>query len=197
MFLLLRIILFFFDVDNNRVQVTMTLDPAVAWPMLLALQPFVAHCPTGVLCCHLQSTVDMLLAMINRWHIPLQVPCVQLLQLLVDRCQSTPLCVLPVISKIIVELFRVEVFLQAGSSDITGVTVSDPTGPVVGALRRTLRALATTLRQRYRQTWEDTLTDVGLVPTDHEGKGAQQKTKVDEKWTKTLVQCADRLVGGN
>ena len=172
----------------------MTLDPTAAWPLLLALQPFVAHCSPGVLYCHLQSTVDMLLAMINRWHTPLQVVCVQLLCQLVDRCQSLPLGALPLLPKIIVELFRVEIFLLAGSSDITGVTVSDPSGPVVSALRQALRALATLLRCRYPLTWEDTLKEVGLDPTDHKNEDARQ-TKADEEWNKTLVQCADRLVG--
>ena len=86
-----------------------------------------------------------------------------------------------------------ELFLQAGSSDITGVTVSDPSGRVVGALRSEMRALSTVFREQYPRVWEDALKDVGVVSAD--GDASSQLTKTDKEWRKTLVKCADRLVG--
>lgn len=172
----------------------MTLDPVTAWPSLLALQPFVVHCPPAVLCCHLQSTVDTLLSLINRWHVPLQVTCFQLLRLLIDRCRSAPTCLQSVLPKVVVELFRVELFLQSGSSDITGVTVEDPSGRVVGALRVEMRALSAVFRRQYARVWEATLKDVGM------GGGASGQddtschaTKADEEWMKKLDKVVEQL----
>ena len=171
----------------------MTLDPTTAWPTLLALQPFVAHCPRAVLCCHLQPTVDTLLSIINRWHTPLQVACLQLLRLLIDRCQSAPSCLQPVLPKVVVELFRVELFLQAGSSDITGVTVEDPSGRVVGALRAEMRALCAVFRRQYARIWEATLKDVGVGCTVGRDDMSCQLTKADEEWMKKLDKVVEQL----
>ena len=55
-------------------QVSLSLDPFASWPMLLALEPFLSFgCPVAVLRCQLFPLVDALLALVNRWHAPVQV----------------------------------------------------------------------------------------------------------------------------
>ena len=127
-----------------------SLDPAAAWPTLLALRPFVAGgCPAGVLRCQAQPLAEALLALANRWHAPATLLCFQLLSALCWRCfragdsdddDSGSGAHRALAAIVLTEVARVRLFLAAGQADLTGATaVAD--APVVRALQVELDAI--------------------------------------------------------
>jgi hypothetical protein len=124
-----------------------SLDPYVAWPTLLALRPFVAQgCPVGVLRCQAQPLVEALLALVNRWHLPVAVLCLQLLRALCWRCigdgddDDDTGAHRALATLVLTEAARVRLFLAAGQADLTG-DVAAPDATVARAVHGELDAL--------------------------------------------------------
>jgi hypothetical protein len=140
----------YFQVTIQRIFMNMNTNRSSVF--LLSVQSFFHTCAHGVLQCHMGAIVDMLLNIINLWHLPTQVICFRIMDILCQRC---PNAIEPYVEKIFIEIFRVCIFLNSGISDLTGGTL-DVQNSALLSLKNILPKISKSLKYIDISLWEKT-----------------------------------------